>query len=178
MSDNQTPQQHMAEECEPLRQLTAEHAMLRPFAGTFRASVLMWLGPGEPMRLTGRMENRLDLGGSFLHQRYAGEGSYGPFGRFEGRGYWGYNTVLRRFESLWIDTATTFFQIEYGSVDATGKRWEMTGEMTDPSTGRALSKRTVIELIDADHHTMATHFKKEGEAEVRVMEIAYERAAE
>lgn len=166
----------MDDHCEPTRQLAPEHELFVPFVGTFDASVRMWLGPGEPMTMRGRMVNALELGGRFLRQEYTGEGDYGPFARFEGRGYWGYNTVLGRFEGLWIDTASTFFQIEFGSVDESGRRWEMVGQMADPSTGRGLRKRTVIELIDDDHHTMATHFQKEGEAEVRVMEIAYVRA--
>ena len=32
---------------------TAEHAMLKPFEGTFAATVKMWMGPGEPAISTG-----------------------------------------------------------------------------------------------------------------------------
>ena len=53
------------------------------------------MGPGDPMVTTGVMENTLALGGRFLRQDYTGDPSDGPFSNFEGRGYWGYNTVTK-----------------------------------------------------------------------------------
>lgn len=152
-----------------------EHDHLKPFVGTFRAEVRMWMGPGEPMVLTGTMVNEEDLGGRFLRQTYEGDASEGPFPNFAGRGYWGYNTVDGRWEGFWIDTASTVMQIERGEHDAEAGVWTMRGEMTNPQTGQPVSKRSVITLIDDDHHRMEMYFESPG-GEAKGMEIRYERA--
>ncbi len=153
-----------------------QHERLKPFVGTFRAEVKMWMGPGDPMTSTGTMTNTLDLGGRFLRQSYAGDPSPGPFGSFEGRGYWGYNTVSGKYEGFWVDNASTLMQIESGDVDAAGKVWTMTGEMPDPQSGQTITKRSVIKLHDDDHHTLEMFFVKDGH-EFRAMEIRYRRSS-
>jgi len=150
-----------------------EHARFKPFVGTFRAQVKMWMGPGEPMVTTGTMTNTLALGERFLRQDYEGDPSEGPFGNFEGHGYWGFNKSTGRYEGFWIDTATTMMQNEVGTVDAVGKRWVMEGEMVDPS-GQTIRKRSVITLDDDDHHRMEMFFIQGGQ-EMRGMEIRYQR---
>jgi len=162
-------------ECASMGEVGEAHKRLDPFVGTFAAAVKMWMGPGDPMVSTGVMNNSWDLGGRFLFQHYKGDPSDGPFSSFEGRGYWGYNTVANKYEGFWIDTACTFMQTERGEVDASGKVWTMLGTMTDPSSGGALKKRTVITLNDNDHHTMEMFFTGPDGNEAKMMEIGYER---
>ncbi len=66
-----------------------EHELLKPFAGSFRATVKMWMGPGEPNVSTGQMKNSFQLNGLYLHQDYVGDADDGPFPSFAGKGYWG-----------------------------------------------------------------------------------------
>ncbi len=152
----------------------AEHAMLEPFVGEFSAEVRMWMGPGEPMVSTGTMTNSWELGGRFLRQSYQGDPSEGPFPDFEGRGFFGYNTVDRRWEGFWIDTASTIMQFEQGEVDAAGKMWTMRGSMTNPRDGQPVAKRSVITLVDDDHHSMEMFFETP-EGEAKGMAIDYAR---
>lgn len=154
---------------------TAEHDRLAAFAGIFRAEVRLWMGPGEPMVSTGTMVNEPDLGGRFLKQTYTGDPHDGPFPEFEGRGYWGFNTVSGRYEGFWIDNASTMMQIEHGQVDESGRIWTMTGEMPNPATGRTMTKRSVITLEGDDNHRMEMYFDT-GEGEQKSMEIRYTRA--
>ena len=153
---------------------TEEHERLAAFVGTFRSEVKMWMGPGEPMVTTGTMVNELDLGGRFLRQTYEGDASDGPFPSFAGRGYWGYNTVDGRWEGFWIDTASTVMQTEAGTLDAGGRVWTMEGTMTNPQTGKPVVKRSVITLVDEDHHTMEMYFETP-DGESKGMEIRYRR---
>lgn len=164
------------DECTTLPGPGAEHDRLQPFVGTFTAEVRMWMGPGDPMVSTGVMTNAFDLGGRFLKQTYQGDDLDGPFPNFEGRGYWGYNTVDKRYEGFWIDTASTFMQNEQGDVDAAGKVWTMTGEMTNPESGEPMGKKSVITLVDDDHHTMEMYFSTPA-GEMKCMEINYTRSA-
>lgn len=151
-----------------------EHDRFGPFIGTFRAVVELWMGPGEPTVTTGTMVNTLDLGGRYLRQDYKGDPGEGPFPEFEGHGFWGYNTVTHHYESFWIDNASTMMQFELGSVDEGGKVWTMVSELADPRGG-TMTKRSVITLLDDDHHTMESFFAKDGE-EFKAMEMRYARA--
>ncbi len=153
---------------------TEEHARLEPFVGTFAAEVRLWMGPGDPMIMTGTMVNEWDLGQRFLRQTYEGDEVEGPFPAFAGRGYWGYNKIDGRWEGFWIDTASTVQQIEHGTLDASGRVWTMLGDMTDPGSGQPLRKRSVITLIDADRHRLEMFFETP-EGESKGMQIDYAR---
>lgn len=155
---------------------TAQHERLTPFIGTFKAEVKIWMGPGEPSVTTGTMHNTWTLGGRFVRQSYKGDSVPGPnpFPDFEGQGYWGYNKNTGQYEGFWIDTASTVMQNEKGSVDEPGKVWTMTGEIVGPD-GESSIKRSVITLVDDDHHHMEMFFTKGGQ-EFKGMEIQYARA--
>lgn len=163
-------------DCADVGATTEAHERLKTFAGVFNAKVTMWMGPGEPMVSTGVMTNTIELGGRFLHHHYKGDPGPGPFPNFEGRGYWGYNTIDKRYEGFWIDTACTAFQVEHGQMDASGKAWTMHSSMTDPRGGKPLRKRSVITLKDDDHHSMEMHFQGPDGDWQKGMRIEYTRA--
>lgn len=152
-----------------------EHEQLKPFEGTFRAQVKIWMGPGDPMVSTGTMENTMDLGGRFLRQTYTGDPSQGPFPNFEGRGFWGYNQIAKQYEGVWIDNASSVMQTDAGTIDSTGKVWTMSGAVPDPQTGASITKKSIITLQDDDHHRIEMYFVKDGQ-EFKGMEIEYTRA--
>ena len=152
------------------------HARLQPFVGTFTANVKMWMDPTqEPYESTGKMVNSWHLNRLFLHQDYQGDAEDRPFPNFQGKGYWGFNDATGCYEGFWIDTATPQFQVESGHVDESGKVWEMTSEVVCPGSGESMKKRTVITLIDQDHHKMEMFFKT-SQGEMKSMEINYTRA--
>ncbi len=152
------------------------HERLEPFAGTFKAVVTLWMGPGDPMVSTGVMTNTMELGGRFLHQHYEGDPNPdAPFPDFQGRGYWGYNQGTGKYEGFWIDTASTMMQNESGDVDASGKVWTMTSEILDPQSMKPAQKKSVITLTDRDHHTMEMYFNGPDGSEMKGMEIKYTR---
>ena len=129
----------------------AEHKRLEPFAGKFRAEVKMWMGPGDPMVSTGLMTNTFDLDGRFLCHDYKGDPNDGPFPSFQGRGFWGYNDVTKKYEGVWVDNASNVMQVDSGDVDAAGRVWTMQGEVPCLKTGKTGIKRSVITLEDNDN---------------------------
>jgi hypothetical protein len=165
----------MSEDFAAMAAPSEEHERLKPFVGAFKAEVKMWMGPGDPAISTGVMVNELDLGGRFLRETYTGDPSEGPFPEFEGRGYWGYNKVSGQYEGFWIDTASTVMQSETGDVDDSGKVWTMMGEMDNPQTGQKIKKKSVITLVDDDHHRMEMFFEGPDGSEMKGMEIRYVR---
>ena len=154
----------------------AAHEKLKPFEGTFRAEVKIWMGPGEPNASTGTMTNTFDLGSRYLHQRYVGDPCEGPFTNFEGRGYWGFNKATNKYEGFWIDTASTVMQTESGDVDDSGTVWTMIGSMPGQETGTTTNKKSIITLKDHDHHSIEMYFEGPDGSEVKGMEIQYTRA--
>ncbi|MCC7387285.1 MAG: DUF1579 family protein [Phycisphaerales bacterium] len=161
--------------CAAMGAMTDAHARFEPFVGRFGAEVTMWMGPGDPMVSTGTMTNTLELGGRFLQQVYKGDPNNGPFPNFEGRGFWGYNTVSNRYEGFWIDNACTFFQIEHGQVDKAGRIWEMHSEIVNPSTGGSMRKKSVITLHASASHEMEMFFDTGSGEWSRSMRITYKR---
>jgi hypothetical protein len=153
----------------------AQHQRLQPFAGTFAAEVKMWIGPAEPMVSTGTMTCQWHLDGLYLHQDYIGDPSDGPFPAFAGKGYWGYNSALDRYEGFWIDNASTIMQMESGQVDSSGKVWTMRSEVPCPQSGESMKKRSVITLIDEDHNKIEMYFTGADGNEMKCMEINYAR---
>lgn len=166
-----------APECGAMGACVQAHKALEPFVGKFRSEVRLWMGPGDPQVSTGMMTNKMDLDGRYLQQVYKGDEGAGPFPNFEGRGYWGYNTLAKKYEGFWIDTVSPMMQTETGDVDESGKVWTMTGEIPDPQSGGKMTKKSVITLQDDDHHTLAMFFVAPDGNEFKGMEIRYERLA-
>lgn len=160
---------------ETMRRPAPQHDLLKPFVGSFRAEVRMWMAPGDPMVSGGTMTNTLELGGLFLRQHYTGDDQPGPVPAFEGRGYWGFNKTTGLFEGFWIDTASSVMQHETGNVDGSGRVWTMVGEFTDPGSGKPMRKKSVIRLTDENHHSMEMFMPGPDGREVRTMEILYSR---
>lgn len=152
-----------------------EHGTLAPLVGTFTSTVKMWMGPGEPHVSTGTMVNTMELGGLFLAHDYKGDPNPGPFPAFQGKGFFGFNKHKKQYEGYWIDNAASWMSLESGQVDAAGKVWTMHSEMDDPMTGKRTKKRSVITIIDKDHHSMEMFFTPVGGTETRCMEIQYKR---
>ena len=161
---------HVAEMSAP----TEQHKRFELFAGTFKAELKMWMGPGDPIVSTGVLTSTLVLGGRFLQQVFKGDPGAGSVPVFEGRGFWGFNKATNKYEGFWIDTASTEMQTEVGEVDTAGRVWTMVGEITDPK-GNTLKKRSVITLEDNDHHKMEMFFSAPDAKEFKAMEIRYER---
>ena len=165
------PMAAFAEMCKPADQ----HTLFKPFVGTFRATIKMWMGPGEPMVHTGTMVNTMELGGLFLMQDYKGDPAPGPFPAFAGKGFFGFNKYKKQFEGFWADNAASWMSMEAGQADSTGKVWTMHSAMDDPMTGKPTTKRTVIRVTDQNHHSMEMYFTPQGGEESKCMEITYVR---
>lgn len=161
---------------EGMRAPVAQHKLFEPFVGTFKATVTMHMGPGDPMIATGEMVNELEFDGLFLRQHYTGDQDETPFPAFHGRGYWAYNKIDERYEGVWIDNACSWIMTEQGQVDDAGKVWTMHGTMTDPGNGKRIARRSMVLLKDNDHHRMEMYHHPEGGEERLTMAIDYVRA--
>jgi hypothetical protein len=165
----------MSDEFQPPRP-GAEHALLEPFAGTFRATIKLFFGPGDPQITGGTMRNSWDVDGLYLHQHFTGDPAPPPYPSFVGRGYWGYNFSTGKYEGFWIDNSSSIMQSEVGEVDSTGHVWTMLSEFIHPATGERVARRSMIRLSDRDHHVMESWMTGPDGRDFRTMEIEYRRA--
>ena len=153
-----------------------KHELLKPFEGTFVAAVKMWMGPGDPMISSGKIVNTFQLDGLYLQQDYQGDAVDGPFPEFKGKGYWGYNSTSGQYEGFWIDTASTAMQMETGTVDESGKVFEMNSEFVMPGSDVKMKKRTIFTVVNNDENTMESFITPPGGEEMMNMMIRYTRA--
>ena len=170
---------------EPLHVCSIIHSRTSPSGSTARhvkavrrhvsRKVTIFMGPDHQQTSTGVMTSQFQLQGLYLHQEYVGDAQDGPFPSFQGQGYWGYNTSAGKYEGFWIDNASTMMQVEQGDVNADGKIWEMIGNFTHPATGEKIRRRSVITLIDEDHHRMDSYMSGPDGKEIKSMEIEYVR---
>jgi len=162
----------MHEACAAMAVKGPQHDTLGRFAGTWRAEVKLWMDPTAPPQVSqGTMKCTPVLGGRFLQQEYRDDA-----GMFEGRGFWGYNTVDERYEGFWIDSMATFFQLEHGRHDPKSDTYTMTGTMTDPTSRKTIRKRSVIVYKSPNEHTIEMFFEGQAGRENKAMEIRYTRA--
>ena len=149
------------------------HKKLEPFVGTFDARVRMWTDPSRPPEdSTGTMTNTWVLGNRFVQQSFEGTFMGEPF---NGVGYVGYDNVSKKFQSVWMDSASTGMMWMSGTADATGKMMETKGTMSDPMSGRTLPMEDKITVVDNDHHRMEMWTKGRGGKMMKMMEIEYTR---
>lgn len=71
---------------------------------------------------------------------------------------------------------STSMMLSMGSADADGKSMTFTGSMDDPMTGKPLSIKEVVRVIDNDHHVMEMWNPAPDGKMFKSMEITYSRA--
>lgn len=151
----------------------APHKALEGFAGSWEVKSKVWMVPGAPAtESTGTSENKMILGGRYLEQHYEGTMMGGPF---SGIGVTGFDNYKKKFTSTWIDSMGTAIMTMTGSFDKSGKVITSWGMMDDPAEKRTMKAKSVVTLIDADHHTYeAWHAAADGKM-VKDLEISYTR---
>ena len=148
-----------------------EHKMLESMVGTWKATISMWSGPGDPQKSEGSMVNTMQLGGRALEARFKGSFMGMPM---EGVGFTGFDNMKKEWWSIWMDVMSTGAMFQTGAPSADGKSNVVRG-MSVGMDGKPAEFVSTTKLVDADSHvyTMAT---KMGDQVVPMMEITYTRA--
>lgn len=150
-----------------------EHQALAPFVGKFKGKVRMHMQPGAPpAESEGIMTTAWTLDGRFLEQSYDGQ-AFG--GVFKGRGFFGFNRGSRKYQGVWIDTASTCMQTESGTYDPTTKTFTMSGTFDNPADGSPMHKKSVFKVLSNDEHTLEMFFPGPDGKDFKIMDIHYTR---
>lgn len=144
--------------------------MLAKSAGSWTATVTMWMQPGAPpMTSTATATNEMIMGGRYLKSTNKGNMMNMPF---EGIGYTGYDNLKKQFVNSWIDNMGTGIMTMTGQWDAATKSITYTGMMADPMSGKDIAIKEVWIFTDDSHQVMQMFYPANGQ-DFKTMEIKY-----
>jgi len=151
-----------------------QHEMLKKMAGEWNAKVTSQMDPSQPAQV----EQSTSTLTMLMDGRYCQEVASGSMmGQpFNGMGLTGYDNVLGKFVSTWVDNMGTGIMTSQGTLDSSGKVITWMGSMSDPMTGKVSHSRMVTTIVDDDHHTFEMYGTPPGgKKEVKMMTIEYSR---
>jgi len=151
-----------------------QHEMLKKMAGEWNAKVTSQMDPSQPAQVENSTSTQTMLmDGRYCQEVVSGQMMGQPF---SGMGLTGYDNVLGKYVSTWIDNLGTGIMTSTGTADASGKVITWVGVMSDPMTGKASKERMVTTIVDNDHHTFEMYGTPPGgKKEMKMMTIEYSR---
>jgi hypothetical protein len=152
-----------------------QHAMLAKLAGDWTCKVKYQMDPSQPWQesqSTAKITALMD--GRYIQEVDTGEMGGMPF---TGMGLTGFDNVSGKYVSTWVDNMGTGIMTGVGTADASNKVITMISTMNDPATGKPTKERSVMTILDDDHHTFEMFGTPPGaKKEMKVMSIDYVRA--
>jgi len=150
-----------------------QHERFKKLAGDWSLTVKWTMDPSQPMQVTNSTATITTLmDGRYYQEQTSGEMMGMPF---HGMGLTGYDNVLKKYQSVWIDNMGTGIMRSEGMADASGNVVNWTGEYADPMTGKIAKERMVTRFTDDNHYIFEMYMKDPAGKEYKSMEIAYER---
>ena len=146
-----------------------EHAHLMSRVGTWDGVMLMWMGPGEPTKMTGVETNRA-LGAFHVVTEFKADFMGMPF---EGHGVLSFDPVKKKYVSIWVDVIEASPAITEGTYDAKTKTINFEGEVA--MMGVTQKIREVVTLTDDDHASFEMFVPGPDGKEMKAMQIDYTR---
>ena len=148
------PDMEMSAEMEAMAKAGApgeHHQYLNRMIGEWEGTFRMWMGPGAPtMEMPGTVTRDWVLDGRYIRETVDSEG---PWGKFRGIGYMGYNNIDGQYEFIWMDNMSTAIMFETGTYDPDSKVLTTRGSHRDPASGHVFSSRGTLDLSDPNRHT-------------------------
>jgi hypothetical protein len=148
------------------------HKQFASLAGSWTTKTKEWMEPGKPpTESTGSVEMKMVLDGRFLQQEFSGEMMGHPY---SGMGISGYDNLLKRYISTWIDTMGTGVFVMDGTAGADGKTITLKGQHAELGGGH-MTHRAVWKLVDPNTQTFEMYGTHGHGKEMKMMEITYTR---
>ena len=147
------------------------HKKLDWMVGKWDASVTMY-NPGQPpSKSTATSESRWVLGGRWVEEQVSGNFMGMPF---NGIGYTGYDNIRKQYTGTWMDNMGTQTMISTGNMTS-DKTYEFTSSMDDPMSGKPMTVKTKMTVVDDDHHVLEMWGPTPDGKVMKMMEITYTR---
>jgi len=150
-----------------------QHEMLKKMAVELNATVTSQMDPSQPPSVEHSTSTLTMLMDRYCQEVTSGQMMGQPF---SGMGLTGYDNVLGKYVSTWVDNMGTGIMTSTGTADASGKVITWIGTMSDPVTGKLTKSRMVTTIKDDDHHTFEMYGTPPGgKKEMKMMTIEYSR---
>lgn len=147
------------------------HETFKELAGTWKATVKMFMGGPQPTVSEGTSTMQVIMGGRYLEQRFTGTMMNQPF---EGYGLTGYDNQKGEYQSIWVDNSSTAMMFSQGTMDKTTNALTMNSTMTGPD-GKSTPIRTVMKLTDPNTCVFTMYGPMNGQDQM-LMEITYRKS--
>ncbi len=158
---------------EKTNQVTEQHARLATdMVGKWKTVTTFWMAPGgEGMKSEGTSNFAPVLDGRFIMSEFSGNMMGMPF---KGIGYFGYNTLTSKFESLWMDSASNLMMMTTGDRGADGAiTWS--GAYPDPMTGQVKQYKAVSRFPEKGKMVYEMYDTTTDGREFKSLEVVYTR---
>jgi uncharacterized protein DUF1579 len=150
-----------------------EHEALKVFEGEWSFQGKFFMDPAQPpMEMNGAASSKLVLGGFYLNSDV--KSTFGG-AAFEGRWTMTFSAFKKKYQASWIDSMMPHVFVSEGDLDAAGKTYTFSGESFDPATGKPIREKWVMEVKDADNHTMTFYGPGPDGKERKTGEIVYKK---
>jgi hypothetical protein len=150
----------------------APHKLLASMAGSWTTKTRGWMDPNKPpMEGTGTCEQKMLLGGRFLHQEYTGEMMGNPF---TGIGVTGYDNHTKKYVSTWMDSMGTSILFFEGTAGRDGKTITQESHHDDAVRG-PMTWRSVTRIVNENTYLFELYNIDKRGKEEKMMEITYTR---
>lgn len=150
------------------------HKMLAMDNGNWEAESTMYMTANDPKPMKTKMTAtaKMVMGGRYQESRYTGNMMGQPF---EGVSTVGYDNASKKYTSIWIDNMGTGIMNMTGDYDTATKTMNMSGECTDPMTGKKKKMRETYALVDDNTRKMEMFDTDPSGKEYKSMEITMTR---
>jgi hypothetical protein len=150
-----------------------QHKHLAAMAGNWVYTGKIWMGPdAPPVETSGTSTNTIILGGRYLKQEVKGEFQAVEF---EGVGLVGFNKMMNRLESVWIDNMGTAMLIMNGNFDPEGKVVTSFGDYKDLMKGGMQKVKSISTMTGPDEIKDEMFMLEPDGTEIKTMELIYKR---
>lgn len=152
----------------------AMHKLVASFDGTWEGDISLWMDPAAPpTKSKGTAVNKMIYGGLYQESKHTGNFNGMPF---EGTSILGFDNAKKKFVSTWIDNMGSGIMMIEGDYNPSTKTFSFTGHSTDPLTGKDITIRETLQVIDENTQLMKMYGpdQKTGK-EYQTMEIKLKR---
>ncbi len=148
------------------------HKWMAKLNGTWEANVIGFMDPAKPDTSKATNTVNIALNGLYQMGQFRGKMMGRPF---EGRSTMGYDNAKKLFVTTWIDNWGSGIIYMTGNFDEKTKTLNLSGQQTDPITGKDMAIREEMTMIDNDSYTMIMYGAGMDGKEMKFMEGTFKR---
>lgn len=150
----------------------AMHELLPKNVGKWKVEMMMHdVYTGAESKTEGTAVTEPLLGGRYFKTTHTADMMGMPF---EGIAIDGYNNKEKIFYSYWIDNMGTGMLIMKGNYDDKTKTFTYSGDSFDPTTGKPITLRTIIKIINEDKFIYEMYSSMD-DKEYKMFDAVYKR---